>query len=116
MSLFSDCEFNTCVEKYNGNYKIRTFSCRDHFYVMCFEQLTYCYSLRAIEICLRALSNKLYHSGIRCAISKSVLAKANALKKSSIYFDFAQTLILEARSLYVKTNPLIAEINLMSYT
>lgn len=115
MSFFSDHEFNKCVKKYNGNYKTRTFSCRDHFYVMCFAQLTYRDSLRDIETCLRALSNKLYHSGIRCAISKSALAKANEQRNSSIYFDFAQTLILEARSLYVKTDPLIAEINLMAY-
>lgn len=115
MSFFSDYEFNKCVEKYNGNYKTRTFSCRDHFYVMCFAQLTYRDSLRDIETCLRALSNKLYHSGIRCAISKSALAKANEQRNSSIYFDFAQTLILEARSLYVKTDPLINEINLMAY-
>jgi len=115
MSFFSDYEFNKCVEKYNGNYKTRTFSCRNHFYVMCFAQFTYRDSLRDIETCLRALSNKLYHSGISCAISKSALAKANEQRNSSIYFDFAQTLILEARSLYLKTDPLIAEINLMAY-
>jgi len=102
MSYFSDYEFNKCVEKYNGNYKTRTFSCRDHFYVMCFAQLTYRDSLRDIETCLRALSNKLYHSGIRSMVSKSALAKANETRNSAIYFDFAQTLITEARSLYLK--------------
>lgn len=115
MSFFSDYEFNKCVEKYNGNYKTRTFSCRDHFYVMCFAQLTYRDSLRDIETCLRALSNKLYHSGIRSTVSKSALAKANENRSSSIYFDFAQTLILEARSLYLTEDPLINEINLMAY-
>lgn len=115
MSYFSDYEFNKCVEKYNGNYKTRTFSCRDHFYVMCFAQLTYRDSLRDIETCLRALSNKLYHSGIRSSVSKSALAKANENRNSSIYFDFAQTLIIEARSLYLKEDPLIKEINLMAY-
>lgn len=115
MSFFSDYEFNKCVNRYDGNYKTRKFSCRDHFYVMCFAQFTYRDSLRDIEICLRALSSKLYHSGIKCAISKSALAKANELRNSSIYFDFAQILILEARSLYVKSDPLINEINLMSY-
>jgi hypothetical protein len=115
MSFLSAYEFDKCVNRYMGNYNTRKFSCRDQFYVMCFAQLTYRDSLRDIETCLRALSNKLYHSGIRCAVSKSALAKANELRNSSIYFDFAQTLILEARTLYEKSDPLINEINLMCY-
>jgi hypothetical protein len=63
MSFLPDYEFNKCVDKYKGNYKVRTFSCREHFYVMSFAQLTYRESLRDIEACLQALSNKLYHSG-----------------------------------------------------
>ena len=33
MSFFPDYEFNKCVTKYNGNYKVRSFTCREHFYV-----------------------------------------------------------------------------------
>ena len=33
-------EFNECVARYNGNYKVQTFSCRDQFIAMTFAQLT----------------------------------------------------------------------------
>ncbi|WP_459598463.1 DUF4372 domain-containing protein [Dysgonomonas reticulitermitis] len=63
--------------KYKGNNRVKTFSCREHFYVMSLAQLTYRESLRNIEACLKVLSNKLYHSGIKQAVSKSTLAEAN---------------------------------------
>jgi hypothetical protein len=104
MSFFPDCEFNKCVTKYNGNYKVRTFTCREHFYVMSFARLTCRESLRDIETCLKALSAKLYHSGIKRAVSKSALAEANENRDFRIYADFAQVLITEARKLYKTDN------------
>lgn len=77
MLFIPDYEFTKCVTKYNGNYKVRNFTCREHFYVMSFAQLTYRESLRDIEACLKALSSKLYHRGIKQAVSKSTLAEAN---------------------------------------
>ncbi|MCE5179109.1 MAG: DUF4372 domain-containing protein [Porphyromonadaceae bacterium] len=65
MSFFADYKFNKCVTKYNGNYKVRSFTCREHFHVMSFAQLTYRESPRDIEAILRALSGKLYHSCIK---------------------------------------------------
>lgn len=115
MSFFPEYEFNKCVERYNGNYKVRTFRCRDHFYVMCFAQLTYRDSLRDIATCLQALSSKLYHSGIRSAVSKSALSIANEKRNSAIYSDFAQVLIIEARKLYYHDDEVIKEINIMAY-
>lgn len=115
MSFFPEYEFNKCVDRYNGNYKVKTFRCRDHFYVMCFAQLTYRDSLRDIETCLRALSTKLYHSGIRSNVSKSGLSAANEKRNSSIYSDFAQILIIEARKLYSLEDEVIKEINIMAY-
>lgn len=115
MSFFPEYEFNKCVERYSGNYKVKTFRCRDHFYVMCFAQLTYRDSLRDIETCLRALSSKLYHSGIRSTVSKSALSIANEKRNSAIYSDFAQVLIIEAHKLYYHEDEVIKEINIMAY-
>jgi len=58
-------KFRQCVNKYQGNYHIRSFSCLDQFLCMAFAQLSYRESLRDIESCLRAMQNKLYHIGIR---------------------------------------------------
>ncbi|NDV94207.1 IS4 family transposase [Dysgonomonas sp. 521] len=115
MSFLPDYEFNKCVTKYKGNYKVRTFTCREHFYVMSFAQLTYRESLRDIEACLKALSNKLYHSGIKRAVSKSTLAEANENRDWRIYADFAQVLIIEARKLYKTDNDFLLDVDNMAY-
>jgi transposase len=93
-------EFNKCVQRYQGNYRIRKFSCYDQVLCMAFAQLTYRESLRDIETCLRALRSKLYHVGIRSPIARSTLAEANENRDWRIYADFAQGLIQHARQLY----------------
>ena len=93
-------EFQKCVQRYQGNRKIRDFSCLDQFLCMSFAQLTFRESLRDIESCLRSIHSKLYHMGIRGSISKSTLADANENRDWHIYADFAQILIHQARKLY----------------
>ena len=115
MSFLPDYEFNKCVDKYKGNYKVRTFTCCEHFYVMSFAQLTYRESLRDIEACLQALSNKLYHSGIKQAVPKTTLAEANENRDWRIYADFAQILIKEARRLYKTDNDFLLDIDNLAY-
>lgn len=93
-------DFRQCVERYQGNYKIKRFSCWDQFLSMAFAQLTYRESLRDIQACLRAARQKLYHMGIRGKISRNTLAHANQVRDWRIYAEFAQVLIREARELY----------------
>ncbi|HDY75631.1 MAG TPA: IS4 family transposase [Candidatus Marinimicrobia bacterium] len=93
-------EFQKCVQRYSGNYRIKTFFCQDQFRCMAFAQLTFRESLRDIEVCLRSMQNKLYHMGIHGKISKSTLADANNTRDWRIYADFAQVLIHSARDLY----------------
>jgi hypothetical protein len=94
--------FRCCVEKYRGNFKVRKFSCLDHFFCMAFAQITYRESLRDIEVCLRSQSNKLYHMGIRGDICRSTLADANEHRDWRIYAELAHSLIATARILYSK--------------
>ena len=86
-------EFRCCVERYQGNYKIKSFSCWDQFLTLAFAQLTFRESLRDIEACLRAAPTKLYHMGIRSQISRNTLANANQIRDWRIYADFAHVLI-----------------------
>ena len=65
MNLLPWRRFQTCVTRYQGDYKVKTFKCTEHFRVMAFAQLTYRERLRDIEACLRAMSSRLYHMGIR---------------------------------------------------
>lgn len=94
--------FRRIVKRYDGDYKVQTFSCLDQFFCMAFAQLTYRESLRDIEACFRAQRSKLYHLGIRSKqVSRNTLANANNIRDWKIYADFAQSLITIARNLYV---------------
>jgi hypothetical protein len=94
--------FRRCVAKYPGRYPTLTFSHFDQFLCMAFAQLTFRESLRDIETCLRAHSDKLYHMGIRGGIARSTLADANENRDWRIYQDFALCLIQTARKLYAQ--------------
>jgi len=52
-----------------------------------FAQLIHRESLRDIESCLTAFSNKLYHSGIKQSVPKSTLAEANESRTNGLYHE-----------------------------
>jgi hypothetical protein len=95
-------EFQRCVRRYRGDYRVRRFRCWEHFLALAFAQLTYRESLRDIDACLGAMPERLYHMGFRSPVSRSTLADANEKRNWRIYADFAQILIHEARQLYVE--------------
>ena len=100
MDFVPQYDFRKYVERYHGNYKVKSFSCWDQFLCMAFAQLTFRESLRDIEACLRVSQPKLYHMGIRGKVSRNTLAHANQVRDWRIYADFAQVLIGIARPLY----------------
>ena len=102
MEFFPSYEFRKCVERYDGDRKVKTFTCLEQFLCMAFAQLTYRESLRDIEACLRGTRPKLYHMGIRSKVSRNTIAHANETRDWRIYADFAQVLIKIARELYAE--------------
>ena len=107
-------EFRRCVDRYQGNYKVKNFSCWDQFLCLAFAQLTYRESLRDIETCLRAAGEKLYHMGIRAKVSRNTLAHANEIRDWRIYHDFARVLIEQARELH-QNDPLKVQLDQTAY-
>jgi len=107
-------EFDKCVCRYRGDYRVRSLSSYQQFRVMGFAQLTYRESLRDIETCLRALGPKLYHSGIGQPTARSTLADANEKRDGRIFADFAHVLIEQARWLYAD-EPFGAELKQAAY-
>jgi Transposase DDE domain/Domain of unknown function (DUF4372) len=93
-------QFRRCVNRYQGNHRIRNFSCWDQFLAMSFAQITYRDSLADIEVCLRSRQDQLYRLGFRSTIAHSTLADANSSRDWRIYHDLAQGLIARARRLY----------------
>lgn len=103
-------QFHRCVRRYQGDYKVKSFSCWNQFLCMAFGQLTFRESLRDVETCLRSRPDQLYHLGIRGEVSRSVLADANRERDWRIYHDLAQLLIRRARALYAN-DPISLELN-----
>jgi len=101
-SFISRYEFQKCVDRYRGHYRIKALSCWDQYLAMSFGQLTSRSSLRDIVTCLNSQLSKAYNLGFRSAIARSTLAKANENRDWRIYRDFAQILIAKARKLYIK--------------
>ena len=92
--------FRRCVARYDGEHKVKSFTCLDQFYAMAFAQLTFRESLRDIEACLATQGTRLYHLGFRSPVARNTLANANAVRPWQIYADLAQHLIGIARPLY----------------
>jgi len=108
-------DFNLCVNRYKGNFGVKSFTCWEQFLVMSFAQFSYRESLRDIEYCLESVRSKLYHCGIKTAVSRSTLAEANKDRDWRIYADYAQVLIKQALPLYKDDNKLCGELETLIY-
>ena len=93
-------EFDKCVARYHGNFRVRKLPAYEQFLVLAFAQLTWRESLRDIETCLASFGPKLYHSGIHQPTARSTLADANEKRDWRIFADFAHGLIQQATALY----------------
>ena len=99
IAFLPDREFRRCVACYEGDARLRGFTCWDQYLTMAFAQLTYRESLRDMEVCLHALGTKLYHMGFQGKVARSTLADANESRDWRIFADFAHVLINIARPL-----------------
>ena len=91
--------FDRIVSKYQGNYKIRHFSCWNQLMCMMFGQLSNRESLSDLVLTINAHPEKLYHLGFGKGVSKTNLAKANEQREWLIYQEFAYYLVGEARKI-----------------
>jgi len=103
IEFLSHNEFIRCVSKYDGNFKVKTFTCWHQLLYMIFGQLSNRESLSDLITCLNSQANKSYHLGMGSGTSKANLAKANEKRDYRIYEEFATTLIDRAQKL---TRPL----------
>lgn len=94
--------FDRIVKQFNGNYRVRHFTCWNQMMAMMFGQLSNRDSLRDLVLTINAHPSKLYHMGFGKSISKSNLALANEQRPFEIYEDFAYHLIGEAQKICLK--------------
>ena len=91
-------KFRRLVEKYNGDFHIRHFSCWNQLLALMFGQLSGRESLRDLIVTLEAHRSKCYHLGLgRRPVAKATLADANQSRDYRIFEDFAFFMMGEAR-------------------
>lgn len=111
MDFINDYEFSKCVERYQGDYRIRDLSCWNQFLCMAFGQITHRESVTDIITCLNAHKKNAYHLGIKQVVAISTLTRANENRDWRIYADFAQHLIRLTRPLYINDNDFKVDID-----
>lgn len=94
-------EFCKCVKRYNGDRKVKSFSCWEQFLCMSFAQLTYRESLRAIQGSFRAVGRKLYHMGIRGNISRNIPSLIIVTSGKVHEVNILDDLFIEVGAIYI---------------
>ena len=90
--------FDTIVERYEGNKKVRSLTCWNQMLCMIFGQLIGCDSMRNLYLKLDPHEKKFYHLGFGSSkLSRRNLGKANEKRNCRIVEEFAYVLIKEAR-------------------
>lgn len=96
--------FDGIVSKYDGNFRVKNFTCWNQMLCMIFGQLSNRESLRDLVLMINAHQNKAYHLGFGKGVSRSTLAKANEQRSWKIYRDFTDHIISEAKKLNLGSN------------
>ena len=92
LNLVPRHEFENAVYRHQGDFKVRTMSCWNHFAVMLYAQISGKDSLRDIETGINAQPYKLYHLGLN-EVKRSTLSDANNKRPYQIYEEiFNRTL------------------------
>jgi hypothetical protein len=92
--------FRPCVARYDGEHKVKRFSCLEQFYATAFAQPTFRESLRDIEACPATQGSRPYHMGFRSPVARNTRANAKAVRPWQICAGLAQHPIGIARPLY----------------
>lgn len=110
MEFASHFAFRQSVNKFNGNYKVKSFTCWKQFLCIAFGQLTHRESMSDTMLCLELNAYKLYQLGIGKLVNISTLSRANENKDWKIFEDFGIKLIKQAKALYESDNQLDIEL------
>lgn len=97
MDVIPKYKFRKIVDRHNGDYRVRRFTCWDQLLCLCFGQLTFRESLRDLTSTLNALGSHRYHMGVKHMVPLSTFSDANHSRPWQIYQDLAMVLIDQAR-------------------
>ena len=103
LDFVNQYEFNKCVKRYSGDYRVHDFKCWNQFVQLLFGQVTSLDSLRSICTCLQAHKGQLYHLGVKQSVDHTTLSRANENRDWRIFADFGEYLIGLVRPLYANS-------------
>jgi hypothetical protein len=106
MEFASHDAFRRSVSKFNGNHKVKDFTCWRQFLCIAFGQITHRESMSDSLLCLKLNEDKLHHLGIGRLVNISSLSRANENRDWRIFEDFGLKLIQQAKALYASENQL----------
>lgn len=101
LKLVPRAPFQQCVDRYDGDYRVRTMTCWSQFGLMVYSQVTGKTSLRDLEVGFANKENYFYHLGLKTA-SRSTLADANTNRDWHIYQELFETVFVRCRDLAPK--------------
>jgi putative transposase len=99
--LISRLDFNSCVNKYKGDYRIRKFRCWDQFIFLLLGQFCKRDSLRETIFSINSLFSKLYHLGCN-TVRRSTFSDANNKRPHQIYRDLFFNLLEKTQKIAPK--------------
>ena len=79
--FISRLDFKFIVNKYNGDHRIRKFSCRDQFIFLLLGQFSKRESLRETVLSINSMQSKLYHLGCK-TVRRSTCARLYIMTKN----------------------------------
>jgi hypothetical protein len=85
--------FEYLVEKYQSNRWTQDFTAWSHFICMSYAQFTRREGLRDLVLCLSSQRSRLYHVGMRHAVSRSTFAEANDRRNFELFESLAKRMI-----------------------
>ena len=94
--------FDGIVSRYEGNRKVRSFTCWNQMLCMLFGQLTARDSMRDLIPGLEAHESKYYHLGLGATVTRTNLGKANRNRSYKIFEEFAYVMMGKARQSHYK--------------
>ena len=72
--------FHRCVSRYQGDRRVKAFTCAQQLRAIAIPQLNRRSSLLDLVVCLKAHQDKLYNLGLSSGVSRNTLADDNEMR------------------------------------
>jgi len=104
LRYISRSEFESAISGYKADFKARVLRCFDLFKVMIYGLITDCFSVREIEISMKANQSKLYHAGLKQPIRRSTFYDALEKKRHDVFQTVFHMLSDKAQTISGRTD------------